>query len=59
MHYLKLFVLYKTYNQNKLFRVNNILQISFMIWEAIANNFFTQKIIKYNVKGINIINENK
>ena len=59
MHYFKLFVLYKTYNQNKLFRVNNILQISFMIWEAIANNFFTQKIIKYNVKGINIINENK
>ena len=53
MHYFKLFVLYKTYNQNKLFRVNNILQISFMIWEAIA------KIIKYNVKGINIINENK
>ena len=59
MQYLKLFVLYKTYNQNKLFRVNNIFQISFMIWEATANNFFTQKIIKYNVKGINIINENK
>lgn len=59
MQYLKLFVLYKTYNQNKLFRVNNIFQISFMIWEAIANKFFTQKIIKYNVKGINIINENK